>query len=583
MPNLDLAKKRVEDEIAKYGGIHIECEPFTARELGPHQDYYVWDLDSDNKPRPRGHAVLQRPEQPKNLWYVARGPFTGMYMEFESDPNRLHWGLFGPNVEFLKAAKSDPMPQVAKVLRRSIRVGSCWHPEEAEGALDWVLENYAHHPSTDVEKFIKQHQHVLNEIRKRSRAGDTHAADQGWSEIVNTPRPDLKMRELAQLYAHYRLDVPWHRIDTAWGQTGAIFWNAYKVFLDLIAMNEVIELGGVSFAQLRDELAPESWRCRQLREIAKLIARVNTPSQARAIAGRYFKDNKLDVLAKKLLGGMPKAERILPMVLQDDQSFEPPETLVRFFRRAKIKDPQWVDKAAKFYNTRRTDIDTIAANMWRDYDNMHDLFAGITEEEFVKDVLLKYSKDQFNTIRDTLSGLKDHRDQLTQPEVVAANPWIHHLYSARQRREWNRLANPANHDRLMNLIRELQNVPSKDDKRKVAWHANALKFKLLPGITPLETQEKQLARGASEKHCCGLFTWQKPANLVFAFDDATTGHTATLEVHVPTQRVLQFYGPANSIVTSPKLLAMRDEFMRMNKDVMDNIAKNKQAPRQLPA
>jgi hypothetical protein len=201
----------------------------------------------------------------------------------------------------------------------------------------------------------------------------------------------------------------------------------------------------------------------------------------------------------------------------------------------------------------------------------------------VKDVVLKYSKDQVTTLMDTLNGLVSYREQLTQPEVVEANPWIHHLYSARQRREWNRLANPANHDRLMNLIGELQNVPSKNDKRKVAWHANALKFKLLPGITPLETQEKQLARGVSERHCCGLFTWQKPKNLVFAFDDATTGHTATLEVHVPTQRVLQFYGTANSKVTSPKLLAMLDAFMRMNKDVMDNIAKSEQAPRQLPA
>lgn len=575
MPNLDLAKKRVEDEIAKYGGIHIECEPFTARELGPYYDYHVWDLDSDNKPRPTGYDVLQRPEQPKHLWYVARGPFTGMYMEFESDPNRLHWGLFGPNVAFLKAAKSDPMPQVAKVLRRSIRVGSCWYPGEAEGALDWVLENYAHHPNTHAEKFIKQHQHVLNEIRKRSRAGDTRAADQGWREILNQRRPDLKMQELAQLYAHYRLDVPWHRIDTAWGQTGTIFRDDYKVFLDLIAMNEVIELGGVSFDQLRDELAPESWRCRQLREIAKLIARVNTPSQARAIAGRYFKDNKLDVLAKKLLGGMPKAERILPMVLQDNQSSEPPETIVRFFRRANIKDPQWADKAAKLYNTSRTAIDIIAANMWYEYNDMHALFEGIAEEEFVKDVLLKYPRDQFNTLMDTLRGLQDHREALTQPEVVEANPWIHHLYSARQRHEWNRLANTANHDRLMNLIRELQGVAEKYDKIKVAWHANALKFKLLPGITPLETQEKQLARGVSEKHCCGLFTWQQPANLVFAFDDATTGDTATMEVHVPTQRVLQFYGPANSKVTSPKLLEMLAEFMLMNKDVMANIAKSK--------
>jgi hypothetical protein len=291
----------------------------------------------------------------------------------------------------------------------------------------------------------------------------------------------------------------------------------------------------------------------------------------------------LDVLAKKLLGGTPKAEQLLPLLLKDKHMPGRGGFLIDFIRRAKIQDPQWWDKAAKHYQLDKKDVRELVLSMEFDFESMQRKFEGIAEEEFVKDVLLKYSKDQVTTLMDTLDGLERHREALTQPEVVEANPWIHHLYSARQRHEWNRLANPVNHDRLMNLIRELRRVQGKDDKRKVAWHANALKFKLLPGITPLETQEKQLARGVSEKHCCGLFTWQKPENLDFAFDDATTGHTATLEVHVPTQRVLQFYGPENSKVTSPKLLAMLDEFMRMNKDVMDDIAKNLQGPRQLPA
>jgi hypothetical protein len=52
MPNLDLAKKRVEAEIAKYGGIHIEGEARRAEEDDPVRKYNVLNLDSDNKPIP---------------------------------------------------------------------------------------------------------------------------------------------------------------------------------------------------------------------------------------------------------------------------------------------------------------------------------------------------------------------------------------------------------------------------------------------------------------------------------------------------------------------------------------------------
>jgi hypothetical protein len=117
-------------------------------------------------------------------------------------------------------------------------------------------------------------------------------------------------------------------------------------------------------------------------------------------------------------------------------------------------------------------------------------------------------------------------------------------------------------------------IKSKDDdpnSPQALWHANSQSFSLPKGMYALPTRSKQLEQGKQEQHCCGLYTWNTAHSLVFGMKSPDTGATATLEIHIPTQQVRQFYGPHNSSVSDPSLIHMKDEFLASNRELMTRL------------
>jgi hypothetical protein len=188
----------------------------------------------------------------------------------------------------------------------------------------------------------------------------------------------------------------------------------------------------------------------------------------------------------------------------------------------------------------------------------------------MNDIQLKYDAHSTRLLEDTLRALNDHVHGLTQPATLEQHPWIRNLYYARRDHKFNKLI--AEHDRLNAVVRSL--FKSKDDdpnSTQALWHANSKSFFLPKGMYALPTRSKQLEQGKQEQHCCGLYTWNAEHSLVFGMKSPDTGATATLEIHIPTQEVRQFYGPHNSSVSDHSLIFMAGEFLAKNRELMTRL------------
>jgi hypothetical protein len=208
-----------------------------------------------------------------------------------------------------------------------------------------------------------------------------------------------------------------------------------------------------------------------------------------------------------------------------------------------------------------------------DYNELRQLVPGLTPSIYMNNIQLKYDKRSTNLLHDVLRALQRHVNELTAPQTLERNPWVRHLYSARRDHNFNKLI--KEHDRLNALVRELirENKYNSDDpdSTESLWHANSALFALPKGMVALPTRKEQLAQGAQETHCCGIYTWSETSNLVFGMKSPQTGATATLEVNIPAQRVNQFYGPHNSIVRDETLISMKNEFLASNKELMTRL------------